>query len=586
MAISPDYIAELTRRVDISELIGSYLPLKRAGRLEKGLCPFHNEKTPSFTVYPESQSFYCFGCGAGGDAITFVKRIQNLEYTEAVRFLAQRAGMPLPDEDDAAAKQRSRLLAINRETARFYAGILNEEAGKDARAYLRGRALGDKTIRRFGLGFAPDAFGALRDTLKSKGFAEGELLLAGVCKQSEKGGVYDTFRNRVIFPIMDLRGNVIAFGGRKMADVDFGPKYLNSPETRVFHKSRSLYALNQAKKSVSKRYLLAEGYMDVISLHQAGFDTAVATLGTAITDEQAKLISDYADEVVICYDADEAGQKATAKAIDKFGRTPVKVRVLNLSEAKDPDEFLRTHGPERFEAVLEGSGNALEYELAKVKKKFNLNTDDGRAGYIRRALEVLAAEARPVEQDIYAGRIAEETGVGKDAVKRQLDTACNHRRKQMKRQREKNMKEQSMQPGVSVPVQAGGNKALGIAFAEQQLVAALLKNPADFLPHVRARLQPGQFLSPDMADAYSLILRLDEGGLPVELSTLAGDLPENTVARLGRVLALNHDTGFASEDVELFLNRMEEGCRDPAQVGEMNEAEMRRFFEGLKDKKK
>ncbi len=585
MAIPQEYIAELSRRTDISELIGSYVQLKRAGRLEKGLCPFHNEKTSSFTVYPESQSFYCFGCGAGGDAITFIKRIQNLEYTEAVRFLASRAGMPLPEEDDDAAKRRGRLLAINRETARFYAGILNEEAGRAARVYLRGRALDDKTIRRFGLGFAPDGFGALRDSLKSRGFTEDELLVAGVCKKSEKGGVYDAFRNRVIFPIIDLRGNVIAFGGRKMADDDFGPKYLNSPETQVFKKSRSLYAMNIAKKSVSKRYLLAEGYMDVISLHQAGFDTAIATLGTAITDEQAGLMADYADEVVICYDADEAGQKATAKAIDKFSRTNVKVRVLSLPEAKDPDEFIRKNGPERFAAVLEGSGNALEYELMKAKRGFDLQSDDGRAGYLRAALDILAAEARPVEQDIYAGRLAEETAVGKDAILKQLETVNRQRWKRVAKQREKKVLDEGLAAGVSLPPSTGA-KALGVAFAEQQLVAALLKNPADFLPAVRPRLAPEGFISPDMAEAYRLILQAEDAGLPVELPVLAGQLPEKTVDLLGKVLAQNHQTGFALADVELFLNRIEEGANTPARASEMEAEELRRLFETMKDKKK
>ncbi len=585
MAIPPEYIAELSRRTDISELIGSYVQLKRAGRLEKGLCPFHNEKTSSFTVYPDSQSFYCFGCGAGGDAITFIKRIQNLEYSEAVRFLAARAGMPLPEEDDDAAKRRGKLLSINRETARFYAGILNEEAGKTARAYLRGRALDDKTIRRFGLGFAPDAFGALRDTLKSKGFSEEELLVAGVCKKSEKGGVYDTFRNRVIFPIIDLRGNVIAFGGRKMAEEDFGPKYLNSPETQVFKKSRSLYAMNIAKKSVSKRFLLAEGYMDVISLHQAGFDTAIATLGTAITDEQAGMMADYADEVVICYDADEAGQKATVKAIDKFSRTTVKVRVLNLPEAKDPDEFIRKNGPERFAAVLEGSGNALEYELMKARRGFDLSTADGRAGYIRAALDILAAEAKPVEQDIYAGRLAEETDVGKEAILQQLSGVNNQRRRRATKQREKKMLDEGLAAGISVPASTG-HRALGVAFAEQQLVAALLKNPADFLPLVQGRISAGGFLSPDMAEAYRLIVQAHEAGLPVELPVLAAQLPERTVDLLGKVLAQNHQTGFAAADVELFLNRIEEGANTPARVSEMGADELRHLFEQMKDKKK
>ncbi len=584
MAIAKEYIAELSRRIDISELIGSYVPLKRAGRLEKGLCPFHNEKSPSFTVYPNSQSFYCFGCGVGGDGITFIMRMQNLDYAEAVRLLATRAGMPLPNEDDQTAKVRGRILRINRESALFYVTKLNEEGGKQARAYLRKRALSDVIIRRFGLGYAPNEFGALREYLKQQGFTQEELLQAGVCKRSEKGGLYDSFRNRVMFPILDLRGNVVAFGGRKMQEDDFGPKYLNSNETRVFQKGKLLYAMNVVKKSTSKQYLLAEGYMDVIRLHQEGFNTALASLGTAITDEQARLIANHAEEVVICYDADEAGQKATAKAIDKFSRTDIKVRVLHLQGAKDPDEFIQKNGRERFEALLEGSKNSLEYELQKAKNRFDITQADGRAAYLKVAVEVLAAQAKPIEQDIYASLLAEQTDVGKEAILQQLETAMRQRNRRLKKQREERQKNEGVARSIQLPMSAQGDRALGIVFAEQQLMAALLYNPEDFMQTVFERLQESMFISEDMAEVYSQIKIASQAGLPISLSLLSEQLNEKTINLLGKVLANNYDSGFSKEDIEMFLQKVEQAGNSPALVSKMDDGLYRQFFTKKKEK--
>lgn len=587
--ISREYIAELSRRVDIEELVSSYVPLKRAGRLLKGLCPFHNEKTPSFTVYPEDSHFYCFGCQSGGDAISFVMRLQNLDYPEAVRALAARVGMPMPDENDEQAKQRGRVLAINRESARLYVESLNTEAGREARGYLRQRKLADGVIRHFGIGFAPDKFGFIRDRLMRQGYTEAELVAAGICKKSEKGLVYDAFRNRIIFPIIDQRGNVIAFGGRQIANT--GPKYLNSSDTPVFKKSRNLFALNFAKKALAKdndrRFILVEGYMDVISLHQEGFSTAVAALGTALTAEQAKLISTYADEVVICYDSDEAGQRATGRAINIFKTTPVKARVLTLPDAKDPDEYIKKHGADRFRQLLEGSGNTIEYALARKKREFDLTQPDGRAAYINEALEILAAEAKPAEQDIYAGRVAEETDVAKSALLAQLDGVNRKRRRQAAREREKRMKDEGLSAAsVTLPAVGNGDRALGMVFAEQQLVAAMLKNPEESFPLVESGgIGSEQFLSPEMAEVFELIRQIHREGIPVELSQLSGELPEKTMTLLGRVLAHNYDIGFSKEDVELFISRIQSGRNSPGKVAEMSPEEMQRHFESLKDKK-
>ena len=425
--IPRDYITELVQRSDIVDVVQSYVQLRHRGRTHTGLCPFHNEKTPSFVVYPETQSFYCFGCGAGGDVITFIKKINNVDYIEAVKFLAGRAGMALPEEDDQTGRLRSRIISINKDAARFYFSRLNSDAGRVGRAYWRGRGLSDATIKRFGLGYAPDSFRETRDHLKSLGYTEDELLAAGLIKRSEKGGTFDFFRHRVMIPIFDLRGNVIAFSGRKLDPEQPGGKYVNSPETLVYKKSRTLFALNFAKKSQTRRYILCEGNLDAISMHQAGFTTAVAGCGTALTAEQVKILSEYADEVVLCYDSDEAGQKATRRAISLLSASPLKISVLNIPDAKDPDEFIKKFGAERFEMLLNGSNNAIEYELLQAKGKYDIATPDGRLNYIKDAIGVLAGRITPTERDVYAGRLAEETDVAKPAILNQLDAAIRAR---------------------------------------------------------------------------------------------------------------------------------------------------------------
>ena len=350
--IPHEYIEELTRRTDIVELVGSYVQLKRKGRLYGGLCPFHSEKTPSFYVYPDTQSFYCFGCGAGGDAITFTKKINSIDYPEAVKLLAARAGMPEPQEDDKTGRMRSRILSMNKEAARFFHACLNStvEEARQARAYWRRRGLDDKTIVRFGLGYAPNDGQALYQFLRDKGYNQQELDASGLFKRSASGRIYCLFWKRVMTPIFDLRGNIIAFGGRVLDDSK--PKYVNSPETLVYHKSDTVFALQIAKKSASRRFVLCEGYMDVISMHQAGIDTAVCACGTALTPEQVRLISEYADEVILSYDSDEAGQKATLRSLELFRNSPVKVGVLQIPGAKDPDEYIRKFGAPAFRQVL------------------------------------------------------------------------------------------------------------------------------------------------------------------------------------------------------------------------------------------
>ena len=583
--IPHEYVEEVVRRNDITDVVASYVQLRHRGRTHTGLCPFHSEKTPSFVVYPETQSFYCFGCGAGGDVITFIKKINNLDYVEAVKYLAGRAGMPMPEEDDKVGRLRSRVLSVNKETARFFYEQLNaptEEAAA-ARAYWRGRGLSDSTIRRFGLGYAPNDFRALRMHLRAKGFTEEEMLAAGVEKRSEKGNVYDAFRGRVMTPIFDLRGNVIAFGGRVLGNEK--PKYINSPETLLYKKSKAMFALSIAKKSTSRRYILCEGYMDVISLHQAGFDTAVAACGTALTAEQVRLLAEYADEVVLCYDSDEAGQKATARSLGLFSESPVKVSVLNIPNAKDPDEFIKKFGRDAFDRLLNGTSNAIEYKIQKVKSKYDITRAADRVEYIKEVIRILADGVSPTERDIYAGRLAEETDVAKAAILNQLDAAVKAGRRRKQRQFERDLLNQGLGSDIKLPYNTmNSEKALGVASAEQQLVAAMVKNP-DFISTVEKRLAPEQFLMEDMEEAYRAILRCRAQGIRPDLTALATQLPEDTVNRISHLLARNYDVGIGPLDVEMYLNRIQQSAPKSTEAARMSGQELEDYLAGLRRQK-
>lgn len=352
--IPQSFIEELRLNCDIESVISSYVQLRRRGRILTGLCPFHSEKTGSFTVYPESQSFYCFGCGAGGDVIGFIRRIENLDYVEAIRFLAGRAGMTVPDDarEDRTAMLKTKILEMNREAAHFYFEKLIAPEGKSALNYLLGRGLTPKTIKHFGLGYAPTGRNNLTDMLSKKGFKYEDMEAACLARRGKNGGYYDVFRDRVMFPIIDLRGNVIGFGGRKMEGD--GPKYYNSPDTPVFKKTKNLFALNFAKKQKLDNLILCEGYMDVIAMHQAGFTQAVASLGTSLTADQCRLAASYTDEAVLAYDSDEAGQKATRRAINLLDEAGIRSRVLSIEGAKDPDEFIKKFGAARFKRLIEG----------------------------------------------------------------------------------------------------------------------------------------------------------------------------------------------------------------------------------------
>ncbi len=585
--IPQEYIQEVVHRSDVTEVVSGYVQLRRRGRTQTGLCPFHSEKTPSFVVYPETQSFYCFGCGVGGDVITFIKRINNLDYVEAVKFLASRAGMPLPEETDETGRLRGRILAANRDAARFFYQSLNADTPQAAaaRAYWRGRGLSDGTIRRFGLGYAPAGYSACLHHLKGRGYTEDELLAAGLVKQSHrdnaKNSLYDAFYDRVMTPIFDLRGGIIGFGGRVLGDAK--PKYVNSPETLVYKKSRAMFALNLAKKSASRRYILCEGYMDVISLHQAGFDTAVAACGTALTPEQVKLLSEYADEVVLCYDSDEAGQKATARSLGLFANSPVRVSVLNIPNAKDPDEFIKKFGAERFSQLLNGASNALEYKLSRVRANHDLANDAGRLDYLREAIGLLAGVVTPTERDVSAGRLAEETNVAKSAILSQLDGAVRQNARRAQRQKQRDILKEGAAAQIKLPYGAG-ERALAVVYAEQQIMTALLREP-DWVPLVKARVGPDDFIDPQMQKVCAAVFSLYEQGGPVNLAALGALLDEQQISQLGQLLARNADVALTQKDLELFLSRIEQSQPKSQKAADMPVEELDEYIRSLRDRK-
>lgn len=542
MALSDSFLQELKMKTDIEDVISTYVTLKRRGATLVGLCPFHNEKTPSFTVYPATQSFYCFGCGAGGDAITFLKKIENLDYLDAVKTLAQRAGLQMPQEgfDDSLSKRRRRILEMNREAARFYHSVLLSPEGKVGYDYYIGRALSAATINHFGLGFAPNQWDALLKHMRAKGYQPAELVDAGLARKGQKG-YYDNFRNRVMTPIIDVRGNVIAFGGRVLDDSK--PKYINSGDTLVYKKTNELFALNFAKDSKEDALILCEGYMDVIAMHQAGFTNAVAGCGTALTTEQVRLISRYAKEVILTYDADEAGQKALQKAMTLFDQTDVKVRIPALVGGKDPDEIIRTYGRDKFKGMLEGASNETEFRLLALRRQYNLATTQGKIDFIGGALQILAT-LPPVEQDLYVSRLSEELGVERQNMKVQLqDLVARQGNRREKREFNRIVQENMRKTARETMATDASLRKLR---AEDRLISLLLRYPdcsrlcKDFDP---------QWLTPGFAQrVFTLILQRLENGDGTELMDLRDRLTDDEMGRLSGIIARGGESADAKQE--------------------------------------
>ncbi len=492
---SDDFLFELRSRIDIEELISSYVRLKKQGRISRGLCPFHVEKTPSFTVYSDTQSYYCFGCGAGGESITFIRNIENLSYYDAVQFLAEKVGLKMPEEtaDDGLYALRKRIFEANREAARFfYANLIKPDC--PAYTYLIGRGIKPETIKRFGLGYAPDSWDALTRHLRSKGFKENELISADLSQKSRTGGLIDVFRNRLMFPIIDLKGNVIAFGGRVLGDEK--PKYINTSDTPVYKKGKGIFALNIAKAH-GRSLILCEGYMDVIAMHQAGFQNAVAGLGTAFTSEQAQILSRYADEVILAYDSDDAGKKAAKRTMSIFQSMNVKTKILTLTGGKDPDEIIKRFGREYMQKIIDGSLSSTEYKLALAKEGINTDTADGKVEHLKKAVEVLSELDDAIERDVYAGRLSEETGVTRTAIDEQIKRALSFRKR--KQDIDSFNKAREILEGKVIAAKNAlklynQSASLRCRQAEETLLASLIQNP-EFYKKLKDKITIDDFSS-------------------------------------------------------------------------------------------
>ena len=551
MRINERFIQELQEKVDIESVISSSISLKRRGKTLVGLCPFHNEKTPSFTVYPESNSFYCYGCGAGGDVITFVRRMENLDYIEAVKAVAQMAGMSMPEDgyDDTISKQRLKILGANREAARFYHERLMAPENKEALDYFLKRGLSMNIIRRFGLGYAPNDWRELINHLRTKGYTEHELVLANLARRSDKNGranYYDNFRNRVMFPIIDLRGNVIAFGGRVMDDSK--PKYINTSDTLVYKKSNGVFGLNLAKNANDNKLILVEGYMDVIALHQAGFTNAIACLGTAFTNEQANLLSRYADEIIICYDNDGAGRTATARALGVLNRTGLKLRVVQMTGGKDADEIIRVHGKERFADLLRSAASTTEYKLLEARAKCDLSSDDGKVEFLLAAAQILVG-CSAVERDIYSTRLSNELGVGADSIKAQIKLA-----ESKKKRFEESKKRQETEAMIAKSFEDKNNperaENLRAAKAEETLISSFIRNP-DFYNKLKDKISSKEFVTAFNRRIMQCLESALENGIEPGLSIFSSEFtPEemDSVTRIFHISAGLNNTLKECED--------------------------------------
>ena len=576
MAFPEAFLQELVEKNDIVDVVSGYVRLtKRSGANQFGLCPFHSEKTPSFSVSPDRQIYHCFGCGKGGGVINFIMEIENLSFPEAVEFLAKRVGMPIPEEENSAeSKRRRRMLDLNRDAARFFHTCLKAPEGRAAQAYMNARQITPQTATRFGLGAAPDTWDSLRNAMHELGYRDQELFEAGLVRKGKSGGFYDTFRGRLMFPVIDVRGDVIGFSGRILGDGE--PKYMNSPETLVFNKSRNLFAMNLAKKSKSGYIILAEGNIDVVMMHQAGFDSAVASLGTSLTAEQARLISRFTNEVIIAYDSDGAGKKASQRAIGLLEKLDVKVKVLSMTGAKDPDEFIKLKGADAFRNLLEKSENHIDYRLQTVTNKYDLTVDEQKVEFLKEASEVVARLPGSVERQVYAMRVASLAGVPNDVValeverrhKKAVRTACRENENKLSHP------ERQLQPGQKEFHYENPESAA----AEEGIIRLLFLDQGLFkgkdLP------EPEEFSSPALAQIYSALKTKFENGDIISTATLSATLPPELASLLAGILqkpeALRNGE-MALKDYIARIRRQRELAADTA--------DLRRLAERLKETK-
>ena len=547
MPHNDEFLDTLRRANPIETVMGNYVQIKKRGRNYLCSCPFHSEKTPSCTVFPDTQTFYCFGCGAGGDVITFTMKIENLDFMEALRLLAQRSGieMPVYSGNNNNSQRRTKIYEINRLSANFFYENLIKGNDKSGLMYFADRKISPQTIKKYGLGYAPDGWDTLVKFLSSKGYSDEEISDAWIGGRSQKtGNMFDMFRKRVMFPIVDLRKNVIGFGGRVLDDSK--PKYLNTAKTPVFDKGSNLFSLHFAKNTQNKKIILCEGYMDVIALNQAGFENAVATLGTAITPEQARIISHYAEEVIIAYDSDEAGQKAAQKAINHFSDVGVRTTVLRMEGAKDPDEFIKKFGRDRFRMLLDKSCDAIDFMLDKCENGLDLETETGKVEFLKRTSSVLAGINNKIEREIYISRTSKKGGIPVDVLKLHINAILEKRKKKDDDSIWQEQKSNVIRKSDSINPESV--KFTKEARAEEDIIRFLLKNPEEF-QNIRNEIPPENFVTSFNKRVYSAILECIGNNEKFSLSMLAENFTLEEMGRISGIDARNRDIDISRQVV-------------------------------------
>lgn len=556
MPLPADFMERLRSMNRIDDIMSGYVSLKRAGRTFKCLCPFHSEKTPSCTVYPDTESFYCFGCHAGGDVITFIMKIENLSYIDAVRLLAQRSGIPMPEDTfrgDDISEKKKKLFSINKCAARYFYGNLRTDKGRKGLEYLLNRGLTMETIKKFGLGVATDSWNGLKTYMLAEGFSEQELIDASLITVSGKSrGTFDFFRDRAMFPFFDLQGNVIAFGGRTL-DPNDSRKYLNSKETLVFKKNRTLFCMNYAKAEAAKkkRLLLCEGNMDVISLHQAGFGNAVATCGTAITAEHARIMSQYCSEVLICYDSDEAGQKATHKALGILSDAGVDARVVKIRDAKDPDEFIKNFGAAAFQKLLDNSEGAVNFELSKCAAGLDLDSSTGKVEYLRRCCGVLADIPSPMEREVYISRVASRNDMEKSAIQQEVAAIIKKRTAAAKkREWQKTVSFAGARRDELNPMEMSNPREVK---AEKGILSFLFMNP-DSAEDVASKLPAEKFLSKINRRLYTSLLDKIKNFADFSIFSFHDEFSAEEMGKISEIIALSKERSETRETVSDYID--------------------------------
>ena len=536
MAFPQSFMDELTARNDIVDVVGSYVTLVSKGGRFWGCCPFHNEKTPSFHVLQDKQIYYCFGCKRGGGVVNFIMEEENLSFPEAVRFLAKRANMEVPEDntDREANRYRQRLLDLNRDAARYYYQLLQGPEGAGVRAYLEKRRISRSTAVKFGMGASPDSWDSLLTAMTKKGYTKRELLDTGLVVQNKNGRLYDKFRNRLMLPVIDTRGDVVAFGSRVLDKSE--PKYMNSSETPVYSKRRVLYGLNLAKKTKRPNIILCEGNLDIVTLHQAGFDNAVASMGTALTPEQVRLLSRFTKELVLCYDNDNAGKIATERALQILNNTDFTVKVLQLPKRlvdgeyikQDADDFIKFQGPDAFERLLSGSENGVEFRMAQVAAKYDLTNDEARIAYCGEISELLSTLPGAVEREVYTVRAAETAKITPDAMKLEVQRAI--KRKAAKERKAELRRD--LNPAASLQPKERSLRYENIrsARAEEGLLRLLLLDEELFPREMPLREE--EFSSPLLGKAFSLLWQAHLEGCSVSLNTLVPDLTAEEMSHI------------------------------------------------------